>query len=158
MGFLNKLRGIPDEVARPQATAPPHISAVHHRGDFDLGSLPMPDAGVRAAVEDRQVIVAVKAYVKQANVGLAEAKHVVDAMVRGDRLVGGRAREPVEGMEPADQVRAEQMSTSADEEITRFIKAGQKIQAIKAHRVAYGTGLKESKDAVDALWDRIASE
>jgi ribosomal protein L7/L12 len=36
-------------------------------------------------------------------------------------------------------------------EATRLLQSGQKIQAIKAYRVATGAGLKEAKDAVEAL-------
>ncbi|HQU83876.1 MAG TPA: ribosomal protein L7/L12 [Pyrinomonadaceae bacterium] len=36
-------------------------------------------------------------------------------------------------------------------EIQRLLQAGQKIQAIKVFRETFGTGLKEAKDAVDAL-------
>ena len=39
-------------------------------------------------------------------------------------------------------------------EITRLVQEGQHIAAIKAYRVETGAGLKEAKDAVDALRDR----
>ena len=37
-----------------------------------------------------------------------------------------------------------------DEEIRQLAVAGQKINAIKHHRMLTGDGLKESKDAVEA--------
>ncbi len=40
---------------------------------------------------------------------------------------------------------------SALSEIARFIRAGNKIEAIKAYRQTFGGGLKEAKDAVEAL-------
>nr|WP_240939860.1 ribosomal protein L7/L12 [Planosporangium flavigriseum] len=36
-------------------------------------------------------------------------------------------------------------------EVVRELEAGRKIQAIKAYRDATGAGLKEAKDAVEAL-------
>lgn len=150
MGFLDRLRGIPNEVPRPGGTRGSDGPTDPARSDVILGELPIPNARVKAAVADGQFITAVKEYRKQANVGLAKAKYVVDALARGDRLVGGRASDPAP--EPA-VVLAE---ANADTEIDRLIRAGRKIEAIKAHRAAYGTGLKESKDAVEARWDLLA--
>ncbi len=59
---------------------------------------------------------------------------------------------------PDDVARPEiavRVSASADAEIDRLIEAGQKIQAIKVYRDAHGTGLRESKDAVEARWDHL---
>jgi len=39
-----------------------------------------------------------------------------------------------------------------------YIGAKKKIQAIKEHRIATGEGLKESKDHVDWLMERVNSE
>ena len=36
-----------------------------------------------------------------------------------------------------------------------MIRAGNKIDAIKLYRANYGAGLKESKDAVDAIEGRL---
>ena len=140
MGILNWLRGIPDETGRPGPTA-----AAHARADFDLGSLPAPDARVRDAVERGQRLVAIKAYREQVDVGLAEAKALIDAIARGDRIVGAGA--------PTERVTL--VSKPVDEEVDRLIAAGQLIAAIKVHRQAHGTGLKESKDAVDARRDQL---
>ena len=43
----------------------------------------------------------------------------------------------------------------ADAEIEAILRAGNKIEAIKRYREAYGTGLKDAKDAVDALDRRL---
>src|SRR6188768_4310934 len=37
------------------------------------------------------------------------------------------------------------------DQIADLLRRGQKIAAIKLHRDTYGTGLKESKDAVEAI-------
>jgi ribosomal protein L7/L12 len=36
------------------------------------------------------------------------------------------------------------------EHIDELLRAGQKIEAIKAYRALHGVGLKEAKDAIDA--------
>ena len=41
--------------------------------------------------------------------------------------------------------------TATDDEVKRLAQAGQRIEAIKLHRQIHGTGLKESKDAVDKI-------
>lgn len=76
-------------------------------------------------------IPAIKFYREQTGVGLAEAKAAVEAIEAG---------------------RAISCSTGAsDEPLLRLLRAGRKIEAIKAHREQTGKGLKESKDYVDAL-------
>jgi hypothetical protein len=42
-------------------------------------------------------------------------------------------------------------------DIINNIKNGRKIQAIKAYRVAHGVGLKDSKEAIDKIWDDVRS-
>ena len=39
----------------------------------------------------------------------------------------------------------------ADLEITAALRNGRKIEAIRLYREAYGTGLKDAKDAVEAI-------
>ena len=41
------------------------------------------------------------------------------------------------------------------DEIDEFLRQGQKINAIKRYREVFGTGLKESKDAVDKRYMRF---
>ena len=43
------------------------------------------------------------------------------------------------------------LNSQADPEIARLILAGQKIEAIKRYREITGQGLKEAKDAVEAM-------
>ncbi len=42
-----------------------------------------------------------------------------------------------------------------DAEVEALLRAGHKIQAVRRHRELYGTGLKEAKDAVDAIEARL---
>jgi len=42
-------------------------------------------------------------------------------------------------------------SAAAMDEIKRFLRAGNKVGAVQVHREYFSTGLKEAKDAVDAI-------
>jgi ribosomal protein L7/L12 len=65
------------------------------------------------------------------------------------RMTAGDKKEKVVWTEPP-RARAG-ASSDADAEIRAYVQAGQKIHAIKLYRETYGVGLKEAKDAVDAL-------
>jgi hypothetical protein len=43
-----------------------------------------------------------------------------------------------------------------DPQIEAALRAGNKIEAVKLYGKAHGTGLKESKDAIDALGARLS--
>ena len=87
MSFLSRMMGIPDESGPPDRTADGRP-----RAEFNLGLLPKPDGQVLGEVQRKQMIAAIKAYREQSGAGLAEAKQVVDAIARGDRLVSGTAQ------------------------------------------------------------------
>lgn len=149
MGFLDRFRGIPETLGPPPvASALPHETATTAR--FDLGSLPQPDGDVLAALEEGGVVSAIKAYREQSGAGLAESKHVIDAVVRGDRLIGA-SEAPHAGAAERETGR----SADAHAHIDRLILEGQLIAAIKAYREMSGEGLKESKDAVEARRDAL---
>ena len=44
------------------------------------------------------------------------------------------------------------------QQIQQFLSKSQLIQAIKAYREATGVGLKESKDAMEAYWQKLHAE
>jgi len=44
-----------------------------------------------------------------------------------------------------------QPASEADDEVLKLLRSGRKIAAIKAYREQTGVGLKEAKDAVEAL-------
>jgi len=46
-------------------------------------------------------------------------------------------------------------SSAADREIEALIRKKQLLEAIKLYRKQYGTGLKEAKDAVEKIAERI---
>jgi len=45
----------------------------------------------------------------------------------------------------------DQPSNESDDEVLKLLRSGQKISAIKAYREQTGVGLKEAKDAVEAM-------
>jgi ribosomal protein L7/L12/DNA-directed RNA polymerase subunit RPC12/RpoP len=81
-------------------------------------------------------IEAIKLYRQLTEVGLKEAKDAVEALAEG---------RPVE----IHPVRA--MPTTAGEDVSDLIRRGKKIEAIKRYREQTGVGLKEAKDAVEAM-------
>jgi ribosomal protein L7/L12 len=92
------------------------------------------EAELRALLADGRKIEAIKRYREQTGAGLAAAKEAVEALEQGGSL-------PT--IVPLD--------SSIETEIASLLESGQKIQAIKLYRERTGAGLKEAKDAVDAM-------
>lgn len=83
-------------------------------------------------------IEAIKLYRDMTGVGLKEAKETVEALVREAPTVEAPRITPLPG-EPFDA------------QMIALVQTGQKIEAIKRYREATGVGLKEAKEAVEAL-------
>ncbi len=68
------------------------------------------------------------------------------------QLGTGRGERPLErgGVLPAPATGGE-LPPAEEPEIRRLLAAGKKIEAIKRYREATGLGLKEAKDAVEAM-------
>ena len=99
--------------------------------------------GVKRLVQERRMIDAVKLYREITGAGLKEAKDAVEAIARGEPVqINNVVTTHVGGA--TDQ--AEKMK-----DVVRLIKDGNKIEAIKTFREATGVGLKEAKDAVEAI-------
>lgn len=156
MGFLNRLRGIPDENL-PAGVATAATAAMAAPAEFDLRGLPEPDAKAREAMAAGNLIAAVKSYRAQAGLELGDAKRVIDALARGDRFVG---RSTASGASPSDGSAVLDSATasvdSAAARIDGLIADGKLIAAVKLHRETHGTGLKEAKDAVEARKDELS--
>jgi large subunit ribosomal protein L7/L12 len=106
----------------PASTRPaPHI-------DDDLA------ARVRSLTEAGRKIEAIKLFRERTGAGLKEAEDAVEAIERGQAPpaspVGDRAFE---------------------DEVATLLERGQKIEAIRRYRERTGVGLKEAKDAVEAI-------
>ena len=52
----------------------------------------------------------------------------------------------------------DQLDQERADEIEQALAEGRKIEAIKLHRVATGVGLKEAKEAIDALIPRLVAK
>jgi ribosomal protein L7/L12 len=81
-------------------------------------------------------IEAIKQYRELTGVGLKEAKDTVEALVEGRQV-------EIHTMHV--------LQTTAGEDIVELIQRGNKIEAIKRYREQTGLGLKESKDAIEAI-------
>ena len=84
-------------------------------------------------IRQGRMIEAIKLVREQTGCGLVEAKAAVDKLQR--EVVAGSGRLAGEEMD----------------KIRELLRAGRKIEAIKLHRQQTGAGLKEAKDAVDAI-------
>ena len=104
------------------------------------------DAKLQHPDELRQLLIAsnkiqaIKLYREETGANLQQAKRAVD------RMEAQLQRELVETYLAAPGTGERNM-----EEVWRLIRAGQKINAIKAYRQITGTGLKEAKAAVDHM-------
>lgn len=92
---------------------------------------------IKAEIAAGNKITAIKLYRDASGAGLAEAKEAVELIAAGKP--------------PKAEGRAPQPDDAALQGITAAISAGSLIEAIRLHRAATGVGLKEAKDAVDAL-------
>jgi ribosomal protein L7/L12 len=115
------------------------------RGEIPSSPAPAPapaldwQARVCQTLQQGQKIEAIKIYRAATGVGLKEAKEVVEAIQRGEmRLSEVASAPPAATPDWQHQVRA-------------ALQQGNKIEAIKLYREATGVGLKEAKEAVEAL-------
>lgn len=90
-------------------------------------------AHVRRLLADGQKIEAIKVLREATGVGLAEAKHAIEAIERGGA------------------VKSVGLGDGFEEELLELLQGGQKIEAIKRYREQNSCGLKEAKDFVEAL-------
>ena len=89
---------------------------------------------LQALLAQKRVIDAIKLCRERTGLGLKEAKDLVDAVAEG--------RDAVVPAAP---------TASTDFDLLPLLREGRKIEAIKLYRERTGVGLKEAKDAVDAL-------
>ena len=131
---------VPEEL-RAQAAPPssPLPSA------FDLGQL-SPDklAELEQLARSGQKIKAIKLYRQMFGVGLKEAKDAVEKLEAGEPLVVTSV-----SASPSLSTPVEQSAQMA--EVVQLLRASQKIEAIKLYRQVSDAGLKEAKDAVEAM-------
>lgn len=95
---------------------------------------------IKAEIAAGNKIAAIKLYREATGAGLAEAKQAVELIEAG--------KPPPSGAAPT-------ASADAMQEVSALVMAGKKIEAIRVYRAAAGVDLKDAKDAVDALEERI---
>jgi ribosomal protein L7/L12 len=92
------------------------------------------DDELRALLAEGRKIEAIKRYREATGADLAAAKEAVEALERGEMAT---AKGPVD--------------SSLEAEIVSLLEGGKKIEAVKIYRERTGMGLKEAKDAVEAI-------
>jgi ribosomal protein L7/L12 len=100
---------------------------------------PDQEENIRQIALGGQEIEAIKQYRLLTNAGLKEAKDAVEALMRGETF--SVDSQPAE--RPA--------SSSREQQILALMSQNQEIQAIKLYRGWTNVGLKEAKDAVEAM-------
>jgi len=130
---------VPEELRAP--AAPPSIPFAPAP---DLSGLSLDKlAELKQLVHSGQKIEAIKLYRQMFDVGLKEAKDAVEKLEAGEPLVLTRASVTSTGAS------ADQAARLA--EMVQLLQAGKKIEAIKLYREIFDVGLKEAKDAVEAM-------
>ncbi len=112
-------------------------------------NLPSDDklATLHNLISTGRTIEAIKLYREATGVGLREAKDAVESMEESMR-----SGAPVSIPATLEQAAAHHRSPIEEPgSLEAMIFAGQKIQAIKLYRESTGLGLKEAKDAVEAM-------
>ncbi len=101
---------------------------------------------IKELIAKGQKIAAVKLYREMTGVGLAEAKDAVEAIERGESVITPM---PAQIGEPA---------SALEDQIRQLLTARKKIDAVRVYREAHNCGLKEAKDAVDAIQTEMRRE
>jgi len=136
---------VPEEL-RAQ-TAPPSAASAPapDLSGLDLDKL----AELKRLAHSGQKIEAIKLYRQIFDVGLKEAKEAVEKLEAGEPLVVTSVSVTSTG------ANVEQAARMA--EVVQLMRAGKKIEAIKVYRQIFGVGLKEAKDAVEAMETGLGS-
>lgn len=109
------------------------------------------DPGVRDLISQNQQIDAVKRYRELSGVGLKEANDAISYLMDHPNAV-------IEKVDPSSLSQGQGKISAADEvQIRDFLRQGNKIEAIKIYRKATGLGLREAKDAIDAMEQKLGS-
>jgi LSD1 subclass zinc finger protein len=146
--FCNTSVIVPQELRRPPSASAPTFDADQFNqlaGREPLTRQAEKFREIGRLVRENKKIEAIKLYREIFRVGLKEAKDAVDAMSEGQPVPLNQSFTPFGDIgQLAGQAQKIQ-------EIMRLIQANQQIEAIKLYRETFGVGLKEAKDAVDAI-------
>ena len=132
-----------DDEPRAPAPAVPPRPASPAPADASSGADPL-----LAAIHEGRKIEAIKIYRERTGLGLKESKDAVEALARGQPVpVPPPLPGPIASPVPAPVV----PPGGSLDAVHAALRSGNKILAIKHYREATGVGLKEAKDAVEAL-------
>ena len=113
---------------------------------------------IRLLVANKQKIQAIQLFRENTQVGLKEAKDVIDSLVGtatpAAPAAGKVIQEPASGVLDSTTIPGYTLESSTVAIILSLLAKNQKIAAIKAFREATDVGLKEAKDAIDDLDSR----
>jgi ribosomal protein L7/L12 len=97
---------------------------------------------IRSLMQAGRKIEAIKIYRQETGSGLKEAKDAVEALAAWQPIAGRSVKSAEEsGIDP----------NSLEGQVLALVQAQKKILAIKVYREQTGVGLKQAKDAVEAL-------
>jgi len=82
---------------------------------------------------------------------MADDRDILDRLARIERRLDEIAFAVGMPVEPLAREDAPPARASSDDDIRKLAKKGKTIEAIKLYRERHGVGLKEAKDAVEAL-------
>ncbi len=128
-----------------EQAVPSELSGQEPRTDSDERVPQQPDSlegQILLLMQQNQKIAAIKLYRQETGFGLKEAKDAVEALAAG-QPIARRSGESVEtnGVDP----------NSLEGQVLALMRDQKKIWAIKLYREHTGVGLKQAKDAVEAL-------
>jgi len=104
------------------------------------------EAQVRRQMQAGKKIEAIKIYRQTTGVGLKEAKDAVEALERGQSLLA-----PAKATWQAASIAQASTPAQLEAELRELVQKGNKLAAIALYRSATRVGLKEAKDAIEAL-------
>lgn len=138
-------------------------------GDDDEKTYPVFSPATRSALQNNRIIEAIKLYREETGVGLKEAKDAIDGhpLPNKDITLTDIERKVDFLMQSLNVPLLDdsaELSQGGDvravggnfmEEVERLLRRGTKISAIALYREAKGVDLKEAKEAVDAIEQRL---
>jgi len=105
------------------------------------------ESQIKEIIAKNQKIAAIKLYREATGVDLKDAKDAVEAIERGEPVYFSP---PTQANQEIDMV--------LEDQIRQLLAKRQKIQAVKIYREAHNCGLKDAKDAVDAIEIQMRTE
>ncbi len=110
---------------------------------------------VKALANSGKMLEAIKLYREQTGAGLAQAKEFVEGAKAGGEQIYQRIQGKVDVLLRKLEIPYEPGTNPPEyqfyEQIKALLRSNNKIEAIKVYREATNLGLKEAKDAVDAI-------